>query len=253
MKRAYLTIDDAPSKDFTGKMEYLYQQGIPAIFFCVGESMQRNQAETRSAIKHGFLIGNHSFSHPFFSDLSLEDCQREILQTDELIEQIYNSAGVARPAKYFRFPYFDVGGDKSGSDYQAKWSKPTTEWFQYENDDKRREIQQYLQRLGYSQPPFEGVNLQYTLDPSLLKNIDVRCTFDQVEYWYNEPNAPQGLSSEDVILARMDEDLPYEGRSLNREDTVDIILVHDHEQTTELFYRIIDRYLKKGIKFLNIP
>ncbi len=229
MKSAYLTIDDSPSKDFTAKMEYLHQQGIPALFFCIGNLMQKNELVMRAAIERGFMIGNHSFSHPFFSTLSLEDCRREILQTDQIIEQLYQDAGVQRPAKYFRFPYFDIGGDK------------------------QTELQQYLHELGYRQPPFDGINPKYFSDPSLLQGMDVRCTFDQAEYWYQQPDAPSGLSTAEAILARIDEDLPYEGRALNREDTVDIILVHDHDNTTELFYRIMARYIHKGIQFVSIP
>jgi len=80
----------------------------------------------------------------------------------------------------------------------------------------------------------------------------MRATFDQAEYWLNNPNAPLGLSSEEAIMTRIEADSPYQGLSLNRLDTVDIILMHDHEHTTALFYRIIERYLEKGIQFLPI-
>ncbi|MDA3851278.1 MAG: hypothetical protein PF447_08375 [Spirochaetaceae bacterium] len=39
-KTAYLTIDDVPSKDFPGKMEYLLKKGIPAILFCPGQNLE---------------------------------------------------------------------------------------------------------------------------------------------------------------------------------------------------------------------
>jgi peptidoglycan-N-acetylglucosamine deacetylase len=253
VKRAYLTIDDAPSRDFTAKVDYLYQNNIPAIFFCVGEFIKPHLPAVQYAIQRGFLIGNHSYHHHYFSDLSLDDCKREIRDTDDLIHQVYSSLGLERPARYFRFPHFDTGGDASGQSYEAKWSCPRSDWFQYEFAAKRSTLQQYLQDLGYRQPAFEGVNLRYSDDSNLLAGADVRCTFDQAEYWLDNPEAPWGLSSEEAILARIDEDCPYEGRSLNRLDTVDIILVHDHENTTKLFYRIIARYIEKGIRLLPIP
>ncbi len=46
-------------------------------------------------------IGNHSFSHPYFSELSFEECTEQILST-EVIE---------RRHKLFRFPYGDKGGE----------------------------------------------------------------------------------------------------------------------------------------------
>ena len=215
--------------------------------------MQQHEDALRAAVELGFLLGNHSFSHPHFSDLSVEECKREILQTDELIDHIYQSTGLERPAKYFRFPYFDSGGDASGLAYEAKWSGPASEWFRYEYDDKRKQLQTYLWDLGYRQPKFDGINLKYCDNPNLLTGVDVHCTYDQSEYWLHEANAPFGLSTEAAILGRIEEDYPYQGRSLNCEETVDIMLVHDQEKTTELFYRIIERYLEKGIQFLPIP
>jgi len=253
VKKAYLTIDDTPSRDFAAKMELLFQKGIPALFFCEGQFIEQHKPGLRAAIQNGFVLGNHAFSHPHFSDLTLEQCQQEIQRTDELLEQLYQQAGHQRPAKYFRFPYFDSGGDESGAAYEAKWQQPKSEWFRYAHDLKRRKLQQYLWDLGYRQPRFEGTNLKYLDDPNLLAGVDVRCTFDQAEYWLGNPDAPWGLSTEAAILARTEEDFPYEGRSLNRDDTVDIILLHDHANTTDLFDRIIERYIEKRLQFLPIP
>lgn len=252
MKSAYLTIDDAPSLDFIAKVNYLHESNIPALFFCIGEFIEQHLPAIQHAIRLGFVIGNHSFHHPHFSDLSLDDCKQEIRDTDELINHVYANMGLERPGRYFRFPYFDTGGDVSGQAYEAKWSRPRSEWFKYEVPERRLAIQQYLMDLGYHQPAFKGINLRYSIDPRLLTSADVRATFDQAEYWLNKPDAPLGLSSEDAILARIDEDYPYQGRSLNRLDTVDIILMHDHEYTTALFYRIIARYTEKDIRFLAI-
>lgn len=228
MKRAYLTIDDAPSRDFTAKMEYLAQHHISALLFCEGRFIQQREEALWTAIQRGFLIGNHAFNHPHFSDLSLEACQQEILQTDELIERLYQSAGVARPARYFRFPYFDRGGKNS------------------------QELQEFLYALGYRQPKFEGINPQYIADPTVLTGSDVRCTYNQAEYLWDQVRNPGGLS-EEAIFARIEADDPSQGFGLNCHDTVDIMLIHDHEATTALFYRIIARYLEKGIQFLPIP
>jgi precorrin-2 methylase len=60
------------------------------------------------------------------------------------------------------------------------------------------------------------------------------------------------MCKEKAILHRIDEDVPYEGRSLNCLETSDIILIHDHEKTTRLFYKIIDRYLENKFEFLTL-
>lgn len=117
-KIAYLTIDDAPSTCLKEKVDYLYNKKIPAIFFCEGERMQKRIDLVEYAINKGFIIGNHAWDHPYFSNLSLENCFKQIKDTDNLINKIYKKAGRKRPANYFRFPYGDKGGNQSGDDYE---------------------------------------------------------------------------------------------------------------------------------------
>jgi peptidoglycan/xylan/chitin deacetylase (PgdA/CDA1 family) len=252
-KKAYLTIDDSPTTAFIPKMNYLHTNGIPAIFFSLGKQIEERREEIITAIKQGFVIGNHSYSHPFFSDLDIDQCRKEIELTDRIIESVYQEAGVAWNKKYFRFPYFDIGADKSGEDYQAKWELEPVKWYAYPRNDRKEAIQQILAEFGYTHPPFEGINMKYFDGQRLYGDLDVRCTFDQMEYYYGDQTAPYGLAEAEAILARMDEDVPYEGRSLNSLDTSEIILIHDHEHTNQLFYRIIDKYLEKQIEFQSIP
>jgi len=251
IKKVYLTIDDGPSKDFRDKVDFLYQKGIPSIFFCIGKNIIKHEQDIIYAIKKGFIIGNHSFSHSYFSDISLDECKHEIRKTDEIIERLYIESEITRPAKFFRFPYLDGGGDSNSEEYEGKWSKPQSEWLIYKNNDKRLAIQAFLKELGYIQPNFKGININYVIDNHYLDGYDVRCTFNQMEYWFNAESAPWGLNKEEAILARIDEDFPEEGRALNFLGTTDIIMVHDEEITTELFYKIINRYIEKGISIIS--
>lgn len=114
MKKACLTIDDAPSRDFAPKTEYLHRRGVPALFFREGRRIRGSGDGLCRAVERGFLLGNQAFSHPHFSDLSLDASKREIRQTDALIEFVYRRAGIRRPAKFFRFPFFDGGGGECG-------------------------------------------------------------------------------------------------------------------------------------------
>lgn len=252
IKQVYLTIDDAPGKDFKDKVDFLYQRNIPAIFFCIGEKIKKHLDDVAYAIRKGFLIGNHSYSHKHFSDLTIEEAKESIQMTDDVIEEAYKIAGIERPIKVFRFPYFDQGGDNSGDDYESKWSKPQSEWNLYKRKDRMIALQEFLKQLAYVQPHFKGVNPKYMSDKAIFDFLDVRCTFDQMEYFLDVDNAPYGMDNEEAILGRIDEDVPYDGRTLNCLDTTDIILLHDHDNTTKLFYKIIDRYLDKNLEFLLI-
>lgn len=254
IKKAYLTIDDAPSKDFRNKVDFLLENQIPALFFCNGEQMAKYENDLIYAIHHGYIIGNHSFTHPYFSDLTLEECRSEIRRTDDLVEQIYQKSGVERPGKFFRFPYFDPGGDASGAEYRKDCQDPPRVRAAFLRNDKRKAIQEFLRSLGYRQPRFQGINHHWFQKAGLLDSLDVFSTYDQKEYWLNKEDAPGGLHQAEGILARIDKDNPQEGLTLTDPGTADIILIHDHgfsEPLNELFYRIIKRYIEKGICFLK--
>jgi len=120
----------------------------------------------------------------------------------------------------------------------------------YPEIEKKIKIQNYLKKLGYKQPKFKDINIKLFNEKKLLEDIDVFMTFDQMEYFLGNKNALYGLSSKKAIMDRIDEDFPEDGRSLNELNTRDIVMVHDMERTTELFYKLINRYLEKGIKFI---
>jgi len=130
MEKIILTIDDCPSKDFKDLLDYLIKNRYKAVLFCVGKDLEneKNKKLIIKSIKHGFLIGNHSYSHPNFRYLSLLKSKEEISKTDKLIENLYKRANIDRPLKIFRFTHYFEGGLK-------KWK-----------------LQRFLKDLGYKNP-----------------------------------------------------------------------------------------------------
>lgn len=118
MRRIYLTVDDAPSKDIGKMADYLAKNKQGAVFFCRGDLLEENFNKAVYAIKKGFEIGNHSYSHSHFSKIPVSQGKIEILKTEELIEKAYRKAGRKRNFKLFRFPYGDFGCSHAKS-YQA--------------------------------------------------------------------------------------------------------------------------------------
>lgn len=218
MKKVFLTIDDAPSEDFVKKVDFLKENKISAIFFCLGKLMKKNENKLVYAIKKGFILGNHSFSHKDFSKISIKEAKEQIKKTDEMIEKIYKKAKTKRNHKFFRFPYGNKGG-------------------------KNKEIiQKILKELGYKQPNFKGIKYDYWKEFDLDKDLDTFWTFDIEEY---------NLGWKEIIK-KINEKNPKIGGSLVDEKSKDILLMHDHKQTTELFFSIVEKLKKKGIKFEKI-
>ncbi|MHA1503545.1 MAG: polysaccharide deacetylase family protein [Candidatus Heimdallarchaeota archaeon] len=240
MQVGYLTIDDSPTEDFLNKVNLLSSKGIPAIFFCRGDRLEKRPDDAISAIKKGYVLGNHSYSHPNFSKLTLKECFQEIKQTDEILDKIYRDAEVPRPAKLFRFP----GGDK-GSNLDAEHGWP-------DDENKRlfmQGIQNYLKKLGYDQPIFQNISYKWFKDARLHLDKDVYWTYDTRDYLvtaiYKEgSNKPTGYSN-----LSADEDEPEGCRGLNYHKSSDIILVHDIIGIEGIFKRLIDALLAKEIYF----
>jgi peptidoglycan/xylan/chitin deacetylase (PgdA/CDA1 family) len=207
----YLTIDDSPSKDFREKVEFLLARGIPAIIFCIGSQleMEARSEDVVYAIKNGFIIGNHSYGHPRFSKLSVEEARDQVLKTDKLIDGLYRKAGVKRQMKVFRFPYCDRGDGKCNSRGVSE-------------DEKRHiaAIQQVLRANGYKHPRFNGVRYNGHIWPALF--VDLHWTYDV----RNDGHRPPPLKK-----------------------TNNIVLIHDNYKAAEEFARELDRLVEAGLRF----
>jgi len=211
-KRVYLTIDDSPSENTMEKIDFLFDKKIPAFLFCIGKMLEKNPEPIIHAIKRGFIIGNHSYSHTHFSEIPLESAYFEIEKGDKVIEEVYKKANEKRDFKLFRFPYGDKGG---------------------KNKEK---IQECLRKLGYSQKPFSGINYDYFKEYRLDKDSDVFWTFDTEDYKSDLPK----------ILKHMEEVNPAQGGSLLDFSSKDIILMHD-TKNKEKFFKIIEELEKRAI------
>ncbi len=238
-KRAYLTIDDSPSANMKQKVDFLNKKGIPAIFFCEGRKIAERPEEVVYAIQNGFIIGNHSYNHPHFSAITLEESYDEIKRTDVLINEMYKKAGVIRSANYFRFPYGDKGGlvgDYPIAEYGEKGAQ------------RKEAIQQFLRNLGYSQPRFE-ITTNWFTQSGLLDEADWYWTFDTFDWSVNSDEPMYGITSLEAVYDRIDTDDPDNACGLNRPESEEIVLIHDHEESTDIFFPIVERLVEKGLQF----
>jgi len=233
MKIAYLTIDDGPSVEFKQKVDFLLSEKIPAIFFCRGKFLEERPGDAVYAIKRGFVMGNHTYSHPRASKLSNEEEFKEIEKMDRLIDGVYKRAGVKRTVKVFRFPYGDKG---FGEDFKKGWSK--------ENRAHTQAIQDFLITLGYKQPKFEGIDYGWYKNAKLEKDADIVWTYDTHDW-----RLYRGLDKLQDIFDRMNEDVPEGCRGLKYHGSSEIIIMHDHANTFDYFKQIIEKLLEKGLKF----
>jgi len=227
MNRAYLTIDDGPTKNTKGFIDFLISKNITPIMFFYGEKIRKEKETGIYAIRNGAIIGNHSYTHRHFSELDLAECISEIERQEEQIDLLYKAAGMPRKYKLLRFPY----GDKGGKNKNA--------------------LQEYLAKNGFSRINDSQIKYDWYNENRLNKDYDVFWTFDFGEYQLEYNNG----FTYNHILNQIHNDKPKLGGPLLAENAYNIVLIHDHEKTEEVypdyFYKIINYVIDSGVEFIK--
>jgi peptidoglycan/xylan/chitin deacetylase (PgdA/CDA1 family) len=97
-----LTFDDGPSPPYTGRiLDVLERYAVPATFFCVGLNVGAHVEDMARIREQGHALGNHTWSHPFLTELSRPQLVEQI---DRAGEAIAEASGGPVPA-LFRPPY----------------------------------------------------------------------------------------------------------------------------------------------------
>ncbi|MGW6984777.1 polysaccharide deacetylase family protein [Streptomyces sp. NPDC054932] len=79
----------------------LRRRKLPATFFPTGGFAEARPAAVRAMADAGHGLGNHSYSHPYFDDLSTAERADEVRSAHAAIR----TASGAEPLPFFRFPY----------------------------------------------------------------------------------------------------------------------------------------------------
>ena len=97
-----LTFDDGPDAAWTpAVLDVLRSRHVPATFFVIGANGLAQPGLLERMVAEGHEIGNHSYTHPNFADLSARATRLELNATERLIE-----AYTGRSTRLFRAPYF---------------------------------------------------------------------------------------------------------------------------------------------------
>ena len=223
MNTVLLTIDDVSSRNTPAIVDDLCARGIRAIMFATGVNVERFWDEAVYAVQKGMIVGNHSYSHPAFSDLTLAEAVAEIEKCENVLDRLYQAAGVARMYRPFRFPY----GDKGGENKQA--------------------LQQYLLEGHFDKVDDRHISYAWWREHGMDKDIDTFWTFDFEEYRIqNDPDFTQKSIWDKVHDAN-----PIRGAALFGENQRHIVLMHAHDETDaimpEYYRQLLDCLQENGV------
>jgi peptidoglycan/xylan/chitin deacetylase (PgdA/CDA1 family) len=99
-REVLLTFDDGPHPTYTPLvLDVLKNAGLKAMFFVCGQRVARPGALdiVRRARDEGHLIGNHTYSHPDLTKLSVDQVRDEIKKTHDLIGEFEPQHRLCRP------------------------------------------------------------------------------------------------------------------------------------------------------------
>lgn len=111
-------------------LQTLGDRGVKATFFATGQAATNNPAAVRSVVTQGHEIGNHSYSHPYFTQLTSAQMADELSRASTAIR---NASGQA-PKPYFRPPYGDYNSavlqaaGNAGYTHTIMWTIDTVDW-----------------------------------------------------------------------------------------------------------------------------
>ncbi|GAA0996902.1 polysaccharide deacetylase family protein [Acrocarpospora macrocephala] len=82
-----LTFDDGPSDNTTKLLATLKKYKAKATFFVMGSRVKKHPVLTKNIVKGGHELGNHTWSHPWLTDLAPAAIYKEINETQKLIKK----------------------------------------------------------------------------------------------------------------------------------------------------------------------
>ncbi len=110
-KKIALSFDDGPDPQWTPKiLDILKQKNVPGVFFVIGNMANQRPELLKREYAEGHEIGNHTFTHPKFDEISRTQVRWELNLTQRLIESTLGVKSIL-----FRPPY--------GIDHQPEYSE----------------------------------------------------------------------------------------------------------------------------------
>jgi spore maturation protein CgeB len=118
-------------------LDVLKKHGVSCTFFLTGEWIEKFPELSRRIATEGHEIGNHSYNHPDFKQLSRNEMIKQVKDCHSTIFKIIGQ----KPSNLFRPPYGSIEKSilqavgEAGYEYTIYWSLDTLDWKQPSADE----------------------------------------------------------------------------------------------------------------------
>lgn len=126
-----LTFDDGDDGgNIPAILQILSDNNIKATFFFTGKAVEAHPQQVKNIVAKGHAIGNHTYSHPYFTQITAEQMKAEVDKAETIIK---NLTGVTTKP-YFRPPYGSYNAavlqamGEAGYTKTITWTIDTIDW-----------------------------------------------------------------------------------------------------------------------------
>jgi peptidoglycan/xylan/chitin deacetylase (PgdA/CDA1 family) len=205
-------------------LKTLKKHKVPAVGF-VNERMLEDERERdgriallRDWVKNGMILGNHTYSHPDFNQLTVEQFQEEITKGEVVTRELMKSR---RPYQlYFRHPATHTGDTR----------------------EKKEAIEAFLAARGYKITPHTIENSDYVFNvpyAQALRKGDAELA-QRVRQAYVELTFAATEFAEKVSPQIFGREIPQ------------LLLIHSNDITSDCLDEILTRYKARGYQFVSL-
>jgi peptidoglycan/xylan/chitin deacetylase (PgdA/CDA1 family) len=239
-RRVAITVDDLPgaipaTPTANGDLRELqrYNEAIPAMLKAhhapaIGFVNEKRlhvagERDARAAllqrwIDAGLELGNHTYSHANFNQVSLQEMEDETIRGEVITRSLLVAAG--KSERYFRYPYLFTG--------------PTAEL--------KEAFETFLKSRGYKNAPVTVDNADYMFN-DILHEAET----------HKDTNVAEQAKREYLQFAMTEFDYFEEAsRKLFGREISQVFLMHDNEINTETLDELLRLLEKRGYQFISL-
>lgn len=156
-----LTLDDGPSTLTPQFLDVLRDEQSAATFFMLGQNAQAHPDTVRRVAAEGHQVGNHTWSHPYLTELTPEQVADQLGRTAALLRELSG-----QPVATFRPPggFVDDEVIAIAGQPAIMWSVDTRDWEKPADDD--------LARYAIERPNVSTIMLMHDIQEGSARVFD---------------------------------------------------------------------------------
>jgi peptidoglycan/xylan/chitin deacetylase (PgdA/CDA1 family) len=193
--------------------------GVPVIGFVNGVGTEQHPETLQVLPKWraaGLLLGNHTWTHPHLSEITLPQFEDELIKGDRLLSRL----GDGSDWRWFRYPFLDEGKDKA----------------------QRTAARQVLANHGY-----RVADVTMSFSDWAFTGAWARCNgagdqagVSELEHMYMDAAKESISVARDTAHSLYGRDIPY------------VLLMHISAMSAHMMPQVITLYRKAGFRFVTI-